>query len=228
MPTVLLIEDELAIADTVLYALRTEGFQTYHHTTGEDGLTWLRVNECDFVILDIGLPDILGFDVCRKLRAFSQIPVLFLTARDSEIDQVLGLELGADDYVTKPFSPRAIVARVRAILRRSASEPAPTAPVLTPDCLLSHNQEAMTVLCLGEPLNLTAHEYKLLALLLGQPGRTFTRDQILMQAWEDPGSAMDRTIDAHVKTLRAKIRRAAPDHDDPIQTRRGLGYCLSL
>lgn len=233
MPSVLLIEDEPAIADTVLYALRTEGFQAHHQTTGEGGLAWLQVNPCDFVILDIGLPDILGFDVCRRLRRFSQVPVLFLTARDSEIDQVLGLELGADDYVTKPFSPRAVVARARAILRRGSAGPAldqdsHQGAATARDCLLAHDPEAMTVLCLGKPLNLTAHEYKLLALLLDRPGRTFTRDQILMQAWEDPGSAMDRTIDAHIKTLRAKIRLAAPDHDDPIQTRRGLGYCLNL
>lgn len=229
MSTVLLIEDEPAIADTILYALRTEGFATHHASTGQEGLDWLAEHPCDFLVLDIGLPDILGFDVCRQVRTFSQVPVLFLTARDSEIDQVLGLELGADDYVTKPFSPRAVVARIRAILRRS--NPLHTSegsdPVAIPP-FLHHDEIAMAITCLGQPLNLTAHEYKLLALLIGQPGRTFTRDQILMQAWEDPGSAMDRTIDAHIKTLRAKIRLAAPDHDDPIQTRRGLGYCFTL
>lgn len=227
MPTVLLIEDEPAIADTVIYALRTEGFEAHHSATGQAGLDWLRGNACDFLVLDIGLPDILGFDVCRQVRAFSKVPVLFLTARDSEIDQVLGLELGADDYVTKPFSPRAVVARIRAILRRaSASKEA--LPASCDEQFLHHDEPAMAITCLGQPLNLTAHEYKLLALLMKQPGRTFTRDQILMQAWEDPGSAMDRTIDAHIKTLRAKIRLVAPEHDDPIQTRRGLGYCLVL
>jgi len=228
MPTVLLIEDEPAIADTVLYALQTEGFTPHHELTGQTGIDWLREhqNSCDLLVLDIGLPDILGFDVCRQVREFSQIPVLFLTARDSEIDQVLGLELGADDYVTKPFSPRAVVARIRAILRRSAITE--NTPPCSQPPFLHHDQPAMAIQCLGKPLNLTAHEYKLLALLLGQPGRTFTRDQILMQAWEDPGSATDRTIDAHIKTLRAKIRLAAPEHEDPIQTRRGLGYCLSF
>lgn len=232
MPTVFLIEDEPAIADTILYALRTEGFEAHHSQTGLDGIDWLQKNECDFLVLDIGLPDILGFDVCKQVREFSQVPILFLTARDSEIDQVLGLELGADDYVTKPFSPRAVVARIRAILRRAGGITVPlevpqSAPIKE-SAFLHHDAEAMSVTCLGQVLNLTAHEYKILALFLEQPGRTFTRDQILMQAWEDPGSAMDRTIDAHIKTLRAKIRQAAPDHDDPIQTRRGLGYCLSL
>lgn len=228
MPAVLLIEDEPNIADTILYALRTEGFEAHHTLTGLDGIEWLKLNPCDLLVLDIGLPDILGFDVCRQVREFSQIPVLFLTARDSEIDQVLGLELGADDYVTKPFSPRAVVARIRAILRRSTS---PTqsdeGPAEAPG-FLSHDASAMAIHCLGRPLNLTAHEYKILALFLDQPGRTFSRDQILMQAWEDPGSAMDRTIDAHIKTLRAKIRLAAPEQNDPIQTRRGLGYCLTF
>lgn len=228
MPLVLLIEDEPAIADTILYALRTEGFEAEHQLTGLDGIEWLRENSCDLLVLDIGLPDILGFDVCKQVREFSQIPVLFLTARDSEIDQVLGLELGADDYVTKPFSPRAVVARIRAILRRSGSTLEQPEPSPTSREFLQHDSSAMAIHCLGSPLNLTAHEYKILALLLDQPGRTFTRDQILMQAWEDPGSAMDRTIDAHIKTLRAKIRQSAPDHEDPIQTRRGLGYCLTF
>lgn len=228
MPTVLLIEDEPPIADTILYALRTEGFEVHYEQTGLDGIEWLKSNDCDFLVLDIGLPDILGFDVCRQVREFSKVPVLFLTARDSEIDQVLGLELGADDYVTKPFSPRAVVARIRAILRRSGSNTAELSAPDEPAGFLTHDESAMAIHCLGKPLNLTAHEYKILALFLGQPGRTFTRDQILMQAWEDPGSAMDRTIDAHIKTLRAKIRLAAPDHNDPIQTRRGLGYCYIL
>ena len=231
MPTVLLIEDELSIADTILYALRTEGFDTHHTSTGLDGIEWIRENHCDLLILDIGLPDILGFDVCRQIREFSTVPILFLTARDSEIDQVLGLELGADDYVVKPFSPRAVVARVRAILRRANSSAGPSeenSSSANSPSFFDHDADAMSIHCLGQRLTLTAHEYKILALFLKQPGRTFTRDQILMQAWDDPGSAMDRTIDAHIKTLRAKIRAIAPDHDDPIQTRRGLGYCLIL
>ena len=231
MPTVLLIEDELSIADTILYALRTEGFDTHHTSTGLDGIEWNRETHCDLLILDIGLPDILGFDVCRQIREFSTVPILFLTARDSEIDQVLGLELGADDYVVKPFSPRAVVARVRAILRRANSSAGPSeenSSSANSPSFFDHDADAMSIHCLGQRLTLTAHEYKILALFLKQPGRTFTRDQILMQAWDDPGSAMDRTIDAHIKTLRAKIRAIAPDHDDPIQTRRGLGYCLIL
>ena len=220
MPSVLLVEDEPAIADTLVYALQTENFSVIHVTTGQEGLEHFDTHAPDFAILDIGLPDLTGFDLCRQIRTFSQVPILFLTARNSEIDQVLGLELGADDYVTKPFSPRTVVARIRAILRRGQ------APAVKTSTLLSHDQGTMSIACCGKPLDLTAHEYKLLAILLGQPGRVFTREQLLEQAWHDPGSAMDRTIDAHIKSLRAKLRTHSEDAAETIQTRRGLGYTL--
>jgi len=222
MPTVLIVEDEPAIADTLVYALKTENFKVTHVVTAQEGLDFLRSQTPDIAVLDIGLPDFTGFDLCRKVRDFSNVPILFLTARDSEIDQVLGLELGADDYVTKPFSPRAVVARIRAILRRA---PEATTPLETPEeeqeetTLLRHCEDTMSIFCCGNSLDLTAHEYKLLAILL-------TKEQLLEQAWEDPGSAMDRTIDAHVKSLRAKLREHSPDAANTIQTRRGLGYTL--
>lgn len=222
MPSVLIVEDESAIADTLIYALETENFKVTHVMTGQDGLNHFDSHSPDFAVLDIGLPDLTGLDLCRQIRTFSQIPILFLTARDSEIDQVLGLELGADDYVTKPFSPRTVVARIRAILRRGKSSPARVST------LLHHDGDTMSITCCGHPLDLTAHEYKLLAILLGQPGRVFTREQLLEQAWHDPGSAMDRTIDAHIKSLRAKLRVHSEDAAETIQTRRGLGYTLVL
>ncbi|MGC6427041.1 MAG: two-component system response regulator CreB [Akkermansiaceae bacterium] len=222
MTSILLVEDEIAIADTLVYALQTENFHVRHATTGQEGLDQHQNQPADFIVLDVGLPDILGFDVCRTIRETSNVPILFLTARDSEIDQVLGLELGADDYVTKPFSPRAVVARIRAIMRRGST--------LDPVCsdLLHHDSGAMKITCLGAVLDLTAHEYKLLAILLAQPGRVFTREQLLEQAWDDPGSAMDRTIDAHIKTLRSKLRDHSEKAAKTIQTRRGLGYALVL
>jgi len=220
MPSILIVEDETAIADTLIYALESERFTVAHFTTGSEGLNYLQASEPDLVILDIGLPDMTGLDLCREIRRFSQIPVLFLTARSSEVDQVLGLELGADDYVTKPFSPRAIVARIRAILRRGRSQNE------SDTTLLQHDEAKMMIQCCGQPLSLTAHEYRLLAILLSQPGRVFTREQLLEQAWHDPGSAMDRTIDAHIKSLRSKIRKYSQEAADTIQTRRGLGYTL--
>ena len=157
MPTVLVIEDEQAIADTLLYALKTEGFEVHYAGTGAEGLQLFTEHSIDFVVLDIGLPDQLGFDVCRRLRETSKVPVLFLTARDSELDQVLGLELGADDYVCKPFSPRAVVARIRAVLRRTSSPPSPSPQNLEPrqdfaTIFLHHDEEAMTIFCFGKIL----------------------------------------------------------------------------
>lgn len=223
MPSVLIVEDEPAIADTLIYALETENFSVTHVTTAQEGLDHFSGHAPDFAVLDIGLPDFTGFDLCRRIRKSSQVPILFLTARDSEIDQVLGLELGADDYVTKPFSPRTVVARIRAILRRGKA-----APAENNSSLLHHEPGTMSITCCGNCLDLTAHEYKLLAILLGQPGRVFTREQLLEQAWDDPGSAMDRTIDAHIKSLRAKLRTHSEEAADTIQTRRGLGYTLVL
>ena len=229
MPRVLLIEDEPAIADTLVYALETECFEVVHALTGSDGLAAAALAPFDFAILDIGLPDMTGLDVCKRLREICSVPILFLTARDSEVDRILGLELGGDDYVTKPFSPREIVARVRAILRRSQSSsrslmenPAP------PQGVLEHDPASMRIRCHGEALDLTAHEYKLLLVLLAKPGRVFTRDQLLDHAWEDPGAVTDRTIDAHVKSIRAKLRGIRPGAEDLIQTRRGLGYLLAM
>jgi two-component system, OmpR family, catabolic regulation response regulator CreB len=235
MPRVLLVEDEPAIADTLIYALGTECFEVTHALTGFDALAAADKEPFDFAILDIGLPDMTGLDVCRKLREKSSIPVLFLTARDGEVDRILGLELGGDDYVTKPFSPREIVARVRAILRRSTS-PMPSAAtsssqprVLPPGAkTLHHDSESMRIHCYGELLDLTAHEYKLLLVLIAKPGRVFTRDQLLDYAWEDPGAVTDRTVDAHIKSIRAKLRLAREGAEDLIQTRRGLGYLIEM
>ncbi|MGL4400995.1 MAG: two-component system response regulator CreB [Luteolibacter sp.] len=228
MPRVLLVEDEPAIADTLVYALGTECFEVTHALTGADALAAVARENFDFAILDIGLPDMTGLDVCRRLRETSSIPVLFLTARDGEMDRILGLELGGDDYVTKPFSPREIVARVRAILRRSQAPAAAGDAASANGKVLHHDHSAMRIHCHGEQLDLTAHEYKLLLVMLEKPGRVFTRDQLLDHAWQDPGAVTDRTIDAHVKSIRAKLRAVRLGAEDLIQTRRGLGYVLSL
>ena len=240
MPRILIIEDEPSIADTLVYALRSEHFDTVWEKTGRDGLAAFVRDGADCVVLDVGLPDRSGFDICRDLRASgADVPVLFLTARDAEIDRVLGLELGADDYVVKPFSPREMVARVRALLRRlrsnhstppeaadQAPSPAPPAPQpASARDLLEHDERRMRILCRGQVLPLTRNEYRLLATLLSAPGRVFTRDQLMDAAWDDPGAALDRTVDAHVKSVRAKIRAADPEAN-PIVTHRGLGYSL--
>ena len=235
MPRVLLVEDEPAIADTLIYALETECFTVTHALTGTDAITAAAREPHDLAILDIGLPDMTGLDVCRRLRQTSPIPILFLTARDGEMDRILGLELGGDDYVTKPFSPREIVARVRAILRRTGNAPPPgmldndqpAVPACPSPASLHHDAAAMRIRYAETTLDLTAHEYKLLLVLLGHPGRVFTRDQLLDYAWQDPGAVTDRTVDAHIKSIRAKLRLACNGAENMIETRRGLGYSLA-
>ncbi len=223
---VLLVEDEPAIADTLVYALKTECFEVHHALTGQAALDAFAAKPFDIAILDIGLPDMTGLEVCKRLREHSTVPVLFLTARDAEVDRILGLELGGDDYVTKPFSPREIVARIRAILRRSQNGTAAPAPLKAeaPAGPLHHDPSAMRIHCHGTELDLTAHEYKLLLVFLKNPRRVLSRDQLLDHAWADPGAVTDRTIDAHIKSIRAKLRAVKAGAEDFIQTRRGLGY----
>jgi two-component system catabolic regulation response regulator CreB len=223
MPRILVVEDENAIADAVLYALRTDGMQAEHCLLGREALRRLRAESWDVAILDVGLPDITGFELCRELRTFSELPVIFLTARGGEIDRVLGLELGADDYVVKPFSPRELVARVHARLRR-AGEPSAAAGWREHGAF-GIDAEGQRIRYQGAPLSLTRYEYRLLAALLKRPGAILSREQLMDDVWRDAPDTVDRTVDTHVKTLRAKLRAVAPD-TDPIQTHRGLGYSL--
>ncbi len=224
---ILLLEDEPAIADTVIYALESEGYTANWENTGESGLTALKQLSPDLVILDIGLPDINGFEVFRQLRLFCEVPVIYLTARNLEIDRVTGLEMGADDYVVKPFSPRELTARVRAVLRRSKS---------TDKAVESSNGHvvgsfvinplAWTISYQGVELDLTQHEFGVLALLLKHPGQVFSREQLLSQVWDAPEHRLDRTVDAHIKNIRSKLRQVN-NQSDPIKTKRGIGYFIS-
>jgi len=219
--TILVVEDEASIAETIVYALQTEGFAPLWKTTGREALAALAGTPVALVVLDVGLPDMSGFDVCREMQRTGAVPVIFLTARSSEVDKVVGLELGADDYLAKPFSPRELTARVRAVLRRSSG----TAAASAVPAVWAHDAARCRISYRGRPLELTRNEYRLLLALLASPGRVFSRDQLMTAAWDDPGAALDRTVDAHIKTLRAKLREAAPAAD-PIVTHRGLGYSL--
>jgi len=221
---ILLLEDEQAIAETIIYAFESDGFSVSHVNTCQAAEKKLRNEAFDFGVFDVGLPDGTGFDLCKEVRTFSQIPILFLTARAEEIDRVVGLEIGGDDYVTKPFSPRELVARVKAILRRThiTSEQIATPETTTG---FAHNAQKCLFLYQGKNLELTKAEYQLLRALHSQPERVFSRDQLLTEISDDYGAAMDRVIDAHVKAIRAKLRNAgAPDL---IETRRGLGYAYN-
>ena len=221
MPTILLAEDEAAIAETVLYALRADGYDAEHVLLGGSVLPRLRRGGIDLVILDVGLPDRSGFDVCRELREASAVPVIFLTARNDEIDRVLGLELGADDYMAKPFSPRELVARVRARLRRHDGGEAQRKGRFEVDAAAHRIRYA------GHWLDLTRYEHALLVELLRRPGAILSRAQLLDRAWDDALDSGERTVDTHVKTLRAKLRALDPARD-PIHTHRGLGYSIDV
>ena len=228
----LLLEDEQAIADPLLYALRSEGFEVVHHRLARDALAEVERQPPDLALLDVGLPDGNGFEVCRTLRRTHTLPIVFLTARDEEIDRVLGLELGADDYVGKPFSPREVCARVKAILRRTGAngargdDPAPPAPATPAGHRLLRLDEAMQrIHGPAGPLPLTRLEYRLLAVLLRRPERIFSRSELMALVWDDAPDTADRTVDAHVKLVRARLREAGLP-SDLIQTHRHMGYSL--
>lgn len=236
----LIVEDEPAIADALQFVLRAEGFSTCHAPTlgaaREALLASLAptANPFALVLLDIGLPDGSGFDLCREMRSHTQstlrdLPILFLSARHEEIDRILGLELGADDYVVKPFSPREVAARIRAILRR---RPAPVAAAESPQQLTQTSTQSAAAepaaiyadldsACArvhGEKVELTRNELLLLQHLQTHPDKVYTRRQLMEAVWEEPDSAAERTVDTHIKSLRKKIPAA------PIATHRGFGY----
>ena len=245
-PRILIAEDESGIADTLQYVLRTDGFVPVWCATAEEAIAQFAAEPPALAILDVGLPDMNGFELFKRLQALNreqggaEVPMLFLTARSDEIDRVVGLELGADDYVAKPFSPRELVARVRTILRRSGrgnghstASPAPVGPVApaapasgVPASPFALDAERMQIRYYGRLLELSRYEYGLLKLLVQRPGRVFTRDELLQLVWDDASESFDRTVDAHIKTLRAKLRAVAPEVE-AIRTLRGTGYALN-
>ena len=226
-PKILLVEDEPSIADNIIYALKTDGFAPVWCSTGEEALVRFASEKFALLILDVGLPDMNGFELCKRFRTGSGVPIIFVTARKDEIDRVVGLEIGADDYVVKPFSPRELTARVKAILRRAdhtdradhTAAPAAGVPVFAID------EERCEIRFHGTPLSLSRYEFRLLKILAQKPGRVFSREQLMEQAWEEPEAALDRTVDAHIKMLRAKLRAVRSD-EDPLRTHRGLGYSM--
>ena len=217
--TVLIVEDESEIADTLRYALESEGMKTLWVSQGAQAESTLSAGSVDFIILDVGLPDASGFELLKSIRRTSELPVLMLTARSDEVDRIVGLEIGADDYVTKPFSPREVVARVKAILKRAAGGRS------TSPRRFDHQVEAMRILFDGIALELTRAEYLLLETLLDRPGQTFSRRQLIERVWSSQHPSDDRVIDTHIKSLRAKLKQVDNDAN-PVLTHRGFGYCL--
>ena len=224
---ILVVEDEPAIAENIAFAVETENMVPLRAATAGEGWDLLHAEAVDLVVLDVGLPDENGFDFCRRLRKLSDVPVIFLTARKEEVDRIVGLELGADDYMAKPFSPRELTARIRAILRRSNGfQPNPKSPGPAP--LFSVDQKTKTIHFKGTALVLSRYEFRMLELMIRHPGQVFSRDQLMDHAWEEPDASYDRTVDTHIKTLRAKLRKIDPAAADCLRTRRGWGYFLRL
>ncbi|NIA13414.1 MAG: two-component system response regulator CreB [Nitrospiraceae bacterium] len=224
MQRILIVEDEPAIADNIAYVLETEGFEVVRCATGGEASEALAADNIALIVLDVGLPDCSGFDLCKEIRKTSAVPIIFLTARSDEIDRVVGLEIGGDDYMPKPFSPRELAARVKAVLRRTQSETGSTgeSPAQPPLALDPHK---MIVHYFGTPLDLSRYEFRILEVLMRRPGWVYSRDKLMELVWESPEASMDRTVDTHIKTIRAKLREVRPDIE-PIKTHRGVGYSL--
>jgi DNA-binding response OmpR family regulator len=219
--TVVVVEDDPNIADLLDMYLRDAGFRVLQASLGERGLELIEQHRPSIVLLDIGLPDIDGFEVCRRIRSKSNVPVLFLTARDGEIDRILGLELGADDYVTKPFSPREIVARVKAILRRGQPDTRDAHDVMHIGDDYQVDITRREARCRGEAIALATREFDLLAHLANNQGIALTRQQLLDSVWGADWYGDDRTVDVHVRQLRKKL-----GDDLPLATVWGIGYRL--
>jgi len=219
----LVVEDDPRISDVLEYALKAEGYDVQKTQRGGDAIEMAKSAAPSLIVLDVGLPDLDGFEVCRAIRKFSEVPIIFLTSRSDEIDRVVGLEIGGDDYVVKPFSPRELLARIKAIRRRHERAATPPNEAEEGDELrygpIAIDPAKFRVRCDGREIGLTAQEFKLVELLIKHPGRVFTRNQLLNRAWGEGGLVTDRTVDVHVKSLRRKFGQL-----DFIETVRGVGY----
>ncbi len=214
---ILIVEDETKLAKVMANYLKSSGFDIFQLGTGTEVVSWVQENKPDLILLDLMLPGRDGVDICKEIRTFSRVPIIMVTARVEEIDRLLGLELGADDYICKPFSPREVVARVKAVLRRTRDGRALQAHGL----ILDENRYSATLK--GRDLELTAIEFRLLQLLVEHPGRIYSRDQIMGKIYQDDRFVIDRTVDNHVKKLRRKIEAVAPEAT-LIQSVYGVGY----
>lgn len=226
MTTILIVEDEESLADPLAFLLRKEGFEVITAGDGQTALVEFERNDVDIVLLDLMLPGMSGTDVCKQLRATSTVPVIMVTARDSEIDKVVGLELGADDYVTKPYSSRELIARIRAVLRRGA-DPDVVFDDIEEQILtggrVTMDVERHTVTVAGEPVPMPLKEFDLLEYLLRNAGRVLTRGQLIDRIWGADYVGDTKTLDVHVKRLRSKIEEE-PSRPKQLVTVRGLGY----
>lgn len=231
---IIVIEDEPSILDNILYCLESDGFDVCGCPTGGEGEVAFRESGADLIVMDVGLPDTSGFELCPRIRQNSDVPVIFLTARAEEVDRIVGLEIGADDYMVKPFSPRELSARVRAVLRRyrpqegsatNHSNGSQSGLAEDGGIPFEIDEERVRVTFFGQVLPLSSTEFRLLRILCKHPGRVYSRSQLMEVAWNEPDAAMERTVDAHIKSLRGKMRTVRDDAD-AIVTHRGTGYAM--
>ena len=223
MKHVLIVEDEKKLADVLIGYLVKDQFKTTHFESGEGVVDWVRNNQPNIILLDLMLPDVNGKDLCKQIRQFSSIPIIMVTAMIDEIDRLIGLELGADDYVCKPFSSKEVVARVKAVLRRSEQD-YKSGEIYD---AFEISDETYSISLNQDRLDLTPVEFRLLKMFLQNPGRVFNRDQILNNVFEDGRIVLDRTVDTHVKNLRHKLKSASQEHDF-IRSVDGIGYSFEL
>ena len=223
MKHVLIVEDEKKLADILIAYLNKEQFRVTHYESGSGVTDWVKNNQPNIILLDLMLPDVNGKDLCKEIRQFSTVPIIMVTAMIDEIDRLIGLELGADDYVCKPFSPKEVVARVKAVLRRSEGD-FNQGEIYD---AFEVNDETYSIKLHGDRLDLTPVEFRLLKMFIQSPGRVFNRDQILDNIFEDGRIVLDRTVDTHVKNLRHKLKTASPEHDY-VRSVYGIGYSFEI
>ena len=218
---ILIVEDETRLSQLLSDYLQQAGFDTHQIADGLEAAPWVRQERPDLILLDLMLPGKDGMDICKEVRTFSEVPIIMVTARVEEIDRLIGLELGADDYICKPFSPREVVARVKAVLRRSSGR------TVAPDAELVLDESCYLATLHGQNLDLTAVEFQLLSVLAKTPGRIYSRDQLMDKIYSDQRIVEDRTIDSHIKKLRKKLVAASAD-EELIHSVYGVGYKFEL
>ena len=217
--TILIVEDEVKLAKVLIDYLDQSDYKTSHLVNGNEVTAWVKKNKPDLILLDLMLPGTNGKEICKEIRAFSKTPIIMVTAMIDEIDRLIGLELGADDYICKPFSPKEVVARVKAVLRRTNADYLKEFS----ENEFKVNQDAYSVQIKGKKLHLTPVEFRMLTMFIDHPGRVYNRDQILNTVFDDGRIVLDRTVDTHIKNLRQKLKDANPEKDY-IRSIYGIGY----
>ena len=223
MQTILIVEDEKKLANILSDYLKRDGFKTEMIEDGIKVVPWVKANNPDLILLDLMLPNANGKDICKEIRTFSKVPIIMVTAMIDEVDRLIGLELEADDYICKPFSPKEVVARVKTVLRRSDPDYINTDPLKG----FVVNAENYSIILEGKKLDLTPVEFRILSMFINYPGRVYNRDQILNIIFEDGRIVLDRTVDTHIKNLRKKLHAIMPDSEH-IRSVYGIGYSFEM